>query len=381
MKIKNLYFAFLVFFLLSCSKNDSVIFQKITLEEALKKAQQENKLVLIDFFSTTCIPCITLSRTIFRDPVMSGFINKHFISLKITDELSDCKDLKKKYNVWGLPTVLFLEKSGQEVDRNCGYDGDKDKYFKTITDYAANKNTLSSLIEAYKSDPLDVENNYRLAMKYVNRWEYEKDSRYFENILKLDPTDRHGYREQCLLNIAINEFRDKKDIGPIQSFTQAGTNPELLSIGYNYLLDYIESTADTAQYLATCEKVIERIPKKDVAYWRLINYYNAKKDPVMLFKTLDRTVANLPEDTRYLNQYAWTIYENHVKDQYPKAIQMAQKALELEPRADQIWDTLAWIYFETGDKDKAIKAMEKAARLNPKEKRYQENLRKFKIKS
>ena|GEM_PF-499835 len=381
MKIKIFYFAFLAFFLLSCSKNNGVIFQKISLEEALKKAQQEDKLILIDFFSTTCIPCIKLSRTVFRDPVMSGFINKHFISLKITDELSDYKDLKKKYNAWGLPTVLFLEGSGHEVDRNCGYDGDKDKYFKTITDYAANKNTLSSLIEAYKSDPLDVENNYRLAMKYVNRWEYEQDGRYFENVLKLDLTDQHGHREECLLNIAINEFRDKKDIGPIRSFIQAGTNPELLSVAYDYLLGYLESAADTAQYIAACEKAIERIPKKDVAYWRLLNYYNAKKDQVMLFKTLDRTVANLPEDTRYLNQYAWAIYENHVKDQYPKAIQMAQKALELEPRADQIWDTLAWIYYETGDKDKAIKAMEKAARLNPKEKRYQENLRKFRIKN
>ncbi|MHB8054232.1 MAG: tetratricopeptide repeat protein [Candidatus Aminicenantales bacterium] len=380
MKMKFFYFAFLAFFLLSCSNNDGVIFQKISLDEALKKARREDKLVLIDFFSTTCIPCVKLSKTVFRDPAMSRFINRHFVSLKITSELSDDKDIRKKYNVWGLPTVLFLENSGRERDRNCGYDGDKDKYFKTITDYAANENTLSRLISAYESAPLDVENNYRLALKHVNRWEYEQDSRYFENVLKLDPTDRYGYRESCLLNIAINAFRDKKDIGPIQSFIQTSSNPEFLSVAYDYLLGFLESEADAAQYLATCETAVDRIPKKDVAYWRLVNYYNAKKDSVMLLKTLDRTVANLPEDAGYLNQYAWAIYEYHVKDQYPKAIQMAQKALELEPGADSIWDTLARIYYETGDKDKAIKAMKKAARLNPKKKSYQESLQKFRTK-
>jgi tetratricopeptide (TPR) repeat protein len=379
--MRNFSFICLIFFLLSCSKNDSVNFQKITLEKAFKKAQQENKLVLMDFFSTTCGPCIKLSKTVFHEPAMSGFINRHFISLKITSELSDYNDIKKKYNVWGLPTVIFLDGSGIEIDRNCGYDGDMNKYFKTITDYAANKNTVSSLTAAYKADSLIVDNNYQLGMKYVNRWEFEKDGRYFKNILKLDPANQHGYREQCQLNIAINEFRDKKDITPIQSFIQTGTNPEFLSIAYNYVLNNFESTADMAQYLATCEKVIERIPNQDVAYWRLINFYSDKKDTVMLLKTMDRTVANLPEDAGYLNQYAWAIYEYHVQDQYPKAIQMAQKAVALEPDADHIWDTLAWLYYETGDKDNAIKAMKKAVGLNPDNKRYQEALQKFRAKS
>ena len=367
--------------LLSCSDElKEVNFQQITLEEAFIKAKQEKNLVMVDFFSETCLPCWRLLRTVFKNEEYSSYINENFISLQMTPENENNDAIRKRYEVLGLPTVIFFNGDGDEIDRICGYEGKKDQYFQTIKDFVNNKNTLHSLITKYQADSLNVENNFNLAMKYINRWEIEKSDRYFQNVLKLDPDNQKGFHEQSHLNLAIIKVRENNNILPIQSFIETYSNPEFLGIAYGYLLNYQEKMKDTTQYLSTCETVIERIPGIDVAYWRLINYYESKNDTDMVLKTLERTVKNLPDNAGYLNQYAWAIYEFKLKNQYEKAIEMAKKGIELEPNSDHTWDTLGWLYYETGDIENAIKAMEKAYQINPERKRYKENIEKFKSK-
>ena len=119
--------------LLSCSNDlKEVNFQKLTLEEAFEKAKQEEKLVMVDFFSKTCSPCWKLLRTVFQNENYGPFINKNFISLKITPENENNNKIKKQYHVWGLPTVIFFNDDGDEIDRICGYEGKKEQYFQTI---------------------------------------------------------------------------------------------------------------------------------------------------------------------------------------------------------------------------------------------------------
>ena len=379
--MKYLILAIVFSFLLACSNDlKEVNFQKLTLEEAFIKAKQEKKLVMVDFFSETCSPCWKLLRTVFQNEDYSLYINDNFISLKITPENENNDAIRKRYGVLGLPTVIFFSGNGDEFDRICGYEGEKDQYFQTIKDFVSNKNTLQSLITKYQADSLNAENNFKLAMKYINRWEIEKSDRYFQNVLKLDLDDQNGFHEQSHLNLAIIEARKKNNILPIQLFIETYSNLEFLGIAYGHLLNYYEKMKDTTQYLTTCETVVDRIPSTDVAYWRLLNYYESKNDSDMVLKTLDKTVKNLPDNAGYLNQYAWAIYDLKLKDQYSKAIEMAQKGIELEPNNDHIWDTLGWLSYETGDIDNAVKAMEKADEINPERKRYKDNIEKFKSK-
>ena len=325
------------------------------------------------------LPVKKLLRDVFKDSVMSKFINQTYISLKTTsDEYNDYNNIKKKYNVRGLPTVIFFDRNGNEIDRNCGYDGEKDKYFQTIQDYAANKNTLQKLIDNYKADSLNVENNFKLAMKYLNRWEMEKGDQYFRNVLQLDPENHYGFKEQSSLNIAIMKYQKGQNISSLQSFMKSNPESKFLWILYGYLLDHYQNIKDTTNFLKTSERAIEQFPEKDVAYWRLLNYYNTRDDTSKILKTFQIVVTNLPEDPGYLNWYAWTIYEYRLKHLYNKAIKMARRAVDLESESDEIWDTLGWLYYESGDTDKAIKAMETAAKLSPEIKSYQENLDKFK---
>jgi tetratricopeptide (TPR) repeat protein len=356
-------------------------FVQLPPEEAFYKARQDSKLVLIDFFSKTCNPCRALLKDVFNNSRMSVFINAHFISVKITSEWEDYQQIRDKYNVTGLPTVIFFDTDGTEIDRNCGYDGRKEDYFQTIQNYVQGKNTLKNLLDAYHKDSLNVSINYELGMKHVNRWEFPQSVPYFDKVLRLDPDDESGYGEQSRLNIAIDDARRQETSSPLVSFVSEAKNIEFLGIAYDHILSRYESAGNSVQYLTACEEVMNKFPHKDIAYWRLLNFYHAKKDTVQYLKILERAVTYMPNDAGYLNRYAWVIYETRQKEKYPYAIQMAEKALKMNPDAAYIWDTLGWLYFAAGIRDNAIDAMKKAITLDPQKKDYRKNLKIFETES
>jgi len=376
--MKLLFITAILLLIISCdTKQDVVNFERISMDEAVNKASQENKLVLADFFSTTCIPCQKLLKDVFSDSKMSAFINTHFISIKITSEWQDYQQLRAQYQVQGLPTVIFFNADGKELDRSCGYDGNKETYFQTIRDYVRGINTLNYLQAEYEKDSLNVFHNFNLAMKHINRWEFGESVPYLKNVLRLDPDDTNGYQEQSRLNIAIDDVRQRESVVPLLSFVSHAKNLEFLGIAYGHILSHYENAHDTIKYLTTCDEALRKFPQKDIAYWRLLNYYDAQKDTLNYMELLERAVKYMPNDAGYLNRYAWAIYETRQKERYPYAIQMVEKALKLEPESAHIWDTLGWLYHESGMQEQAIEAMKQAIAIDPQSEYYQKNLSKF----
>ncbi len=84
---------------------------------------QKEKGVIIDFYADWCIPCKELDASTFADPNVIN-LSKDFISLKanMTKTLSpDVEELREKYNIVGVPTVLIINSKGEEVKRITGY--------------------------------------------------------------------------------------------------------------------------------------------------------------------------------------------------------------------------------------------------------------------
>jgi tetratricopeptide (TPR) repeat protein len=188
-----------------------------------------------------------------------------------------------------------------------------------------------------------VKYNYALAQKYTDRFENDEAVKYYRNVLKLDLRNENGFGEVCRYQIAVREIWHENDNAPLLDFLQHSSNQDLLSKGYANLIDY----------------------------------YSSKKDTVRLYETFEKAVTALPQNSRFMNQYAWSIYEDKIKAKYDRGIELAQKALELEPEAAHIWDTLAWLLFENGDKKGAIEAMQKAVKLEPDTEGFRKNLKKM----
>lgn len=253
------------------------------------------------------------------------------------------KEYRNKFNVQGYPTVLFFQNSGMEIDRICGYYGDKVSYYQTVLDYVNGRNTLGALQAILQQSPDDVEANYGLAKKYTSRWELSEAQPYYSRILALDPRDQHGYNEECRGYIAINTLNTLDDDKPLIAWLNQSTNKAHLERGYN----------------------------------SLIRYYRRKEMQDKLLATYEQVIKRLPENTDFMNDCAWYIYQQKLKDRYEQGIEFARKAVQREPQAAHIWDTLAWLEFENGQTDQAIEHMKKAAALAPQQKGYLENLKKL----
>ena len=55
-------------------------------EEALEKAQKENKLIFLSIGYSSCYWCHVMERESFMDEEIAGFMNKHFVSIKVDRE-------------------------------------------------------------------------------------------------------------------------------------------------------------------------------------------------------------------------------------------------------------------------------------------------------
>lgn len=82
-----------------------------------------NKARIIDFYADWCIPCKELDAMTFSDPKVIEEA-KRFDAYKadMTKSLSDeVSELRSKYNIVGVPTVLIINSKGQEVQRITGF--------------------------------------------------------------------------------------------------------------------------------------------------------------------------------------------------------------------------------------------------------------------
>ncbi len=105
------------------------------LEKGLSAAKKENKFIIIDNYADWCVACKELDKFTFSEKEVREILNKHFIAIKLdfTDNNDENKKIKKKLGILGLPTIIFMNKDGKEIDRFSGF-LDKDDFIDFVND-------------------------------------------------------------------------------------------------------------------------------------------------------------------------------------------------------------------------------------------------------
>lgn len=106
--------------------------------KALEKAKNEKKTVLINFSgSDWCGWCIKLDREVFSQPAFKEYAKKNLVLLEVdfprrkslpAQLKKQNKELAKKYNIDGYPTIIILDSSGKQIG-TLGYMGGGPSHF------------------------------------------------------------------------------------------------------------------------------------------------------------------------------------------------------------------------------------------------------------
>jgi len=86
---------------------------KLYSKDLLEQAKKDGKPVMIDFFADWCGACVELDKDSFSKQVFID-ASKDFVLLKVdaTESYPELAELQKTYEVYGLPTVAFINKRG-----------------------------------------------------------------------------------------------------------------------------------------------------------------------------------------------------------------------------------------------------------------------------
>lgn len=94
-------------------------FRALAYPAALEAARAEQKLVLVDFFTTWCPPCKKLDRETWPDPRVAKWLGERTVALKVDAEKD--AELARRYRVEVYPTIVIAKADGSEIDRILGF--------------------------------------------------------------------------------------------------------------------------------------------------------------------------------------------------------------------------------------------------------------------
>ncbi|MCX7830085.1 MAG: thioredoxin domain-containing protein [Acidobacteria bacterium] len=356
------------------------------LSKALDIAKKENKVVMIDFFTDWCTPCKVLEKQVWQDESSIKEISKlNIIPMKLDAEKEGLNDAKK-YTIKAYPTILFLNKDGDELGRRVGF-GSKEDVLNAIKKNCKETISIKELKEIYEKEPNNFENAFNLAKK-ISETQVDEAINIYKKIYENDKENAKGYRDKARIEGLMLEFENltncvdginsllytfyrkpkpvdilwnnqpigfedvKKSIDYLYKGVALSKSKEIANVLEELTKEFKDSNIDLKDYEFNCNALDSFYNAFNGANW--ISVQDATIDLMLLFKN------NL--SAQCLNTIAWHNYQ--LQKNLEEALLISQKSCEMSNDDPLFLDTQAHILMSLGQKDKAIeiekKAIEKA---------------------
>lgn len=310
-------------------------------DQAITQATETHKNVFAVFTSELCHPCQQLKKFILTKPEIIQYVNDRMIPLAI--DIDTQEPLANSYRVAGVPTTMLIRNTKEEIDRFGGGDITDEfahKYLVAIIDMDENGKTLSELEENLRLDPSNPNIMLKIMKKAFSQTLEQKAFEYEKRI-------ENEHNDFFVQNKAEIYYE-------ISAFYWYGWDRRDLAIPY--LKEILN---------------IQNADRRD-AYFMLSYIYFSTNKIEEGFVILEEGLAIYSDDLKlnvfYLDECVDT------KQRIDQGIEYGLTAIQFDIEAIDkayLYNLLAHLYEIKTDKAEAIRMIDKAIELDPKNEEYQ----------
>ncbi|MGB3801941.1 MAG: thioredoxin family protein [Lewinella sp.] len=116
----RLFIYLFLLFLSTAGSAQGIQFFEGTWDEALAKADAEDKLIFVDAYAEWCGPCKMMANNVFPQENVGDFFNTNFISVQYDMEKPESADFREFHRAPAFPTLLFINADNEPVHRVIG---------------------------------------------------------------------------------------------------------------------------------------------------------------------------------------------------------------------------------------------------------------------
>jgi thioredoxin-related protein len=220
-------FVLLFVFLISCANAGENEIKWHSFDEGFAKAQNENKFLLVDFFTDWCGWCKKLDSEVYSNSKIIDYMNKYFVAVKLNPEKPGSvsfngknytpAEFTKSAGVTGYPATGFLTSKGEFVSVVPGYLPADDFY--TLLEFFVNGTYTRLNFQDYRlflqmqkvsaNDPTNADVIFFLGyFNYEVMQDYKEAEQYFWKTVDKNPSMGEAYF--CLSEIASSRGEKSK---------------------------------------------------------------------------------------------------------------------------------------------------------------------------
>lgn len=348
-------------------------FEKGTWDAVLEKAQQENKPIFVDAYTTWCGPCKWMAKEIFTQEEVGAYINAHFVAYKMDMEKGEGPAFALANKVNAFPTLLYFDSQGLLLHKAAGA-RDVEQLLKLCEDAMDPSKQVGSYHQRYKDGVRDGAFLKQYVEVLAEAGEaFEEPFDLYWNTL----TEEEKHSEE-MLGMLAGITADFSDIeSPWTSYFMKHRaayteNVDQVIVDYYALQAYIYNTyylaqmEENAETKAKIEELLTLFPEARPEFKARWNFYRAALEtPPSAGKVarLRKRYLNVTIDMDELDRIAYDVITEGISDK--KEVKEALKYV------NRSVDTYAWhnnlyiqakLLFKLGKKEEAIEAAKNALR-------------------
>lgn len=357
-------------------------------QQALKLAASNNKLLLIDFYTSWCIPCKKLDKLIFQNDSIKQILGRDYILLRYDAENDSVFNLSKKHHIFIYPSAVVLNKEGYVVNRNYGFAGDDftalSNSVLSFTKQSVELNNQNIFLKGYKNS-IDLAAYPKFYIDYINRKNTQPDSilmrKYFAETTNIFSEEFFS----TLLYFGADEVPDHIADSVLKNknrYTELYGEKEVQSLLYVLVRSKFDrAIAEQSQGLFD-DAVLYVVQTVNESYAATIQsfkaeFFMAQNKWLEVFRINEERKKSGDFSDESVNHFCWTVYKKCEDQQVMEKCASWMKELTDRKPEYAYLDTYAFLLYKMGNHEETRKIARLAIQAAKKENENSKGLEKL----